>query len=94
MGYRRFYYTFWRSPLDDGKSLTAFGHKLLTQRLGVQSYKLDVKDFTSLMIKGLYQKLDGPFYKQKSKLFLYDDKDLVILQLYGEKMGTYLTNDD
>jgi hypothetical protein len=93
MGYRRFYYTFWRSPLDNGKSLSAFGHKLLSQKLQVTFHKLDVMEFTSSMIKGLYQKLDGPFFKKGAKLFLYDEKDVVILHLYGESMKAYLTHD-
>jgi len=94
IGRGRFFYTFWRNPLDQGMALSAYGHLLLRDKLKISAHSLQTEKFTSKMIKGLYEKLEGPFFKRGDKLIVYHDKDFVTLQLFGDKVGAYLGRDE
>lgn len=88
---------FWRDPYSDSLQLSSLGNQVY--RRAKKPYIFAVTRPASANVwRHLKNCLEGPFHLNEKKLYLYDDKDLVIVQLHSGDFVKFvenqLTNDD
>jgi len=83
----------WQHPDAWTLQLRKNGRKILDQ-MGMKSYliKLTHQDFTSNVYLKLYKCLEGPFYINTPQLWLYLEKDYIMMTLLDNDLKKIIRN--
>lgn len=82
---------FWKGPEKDNLQLSGLGFKAL--RREIKPYIFVISDTISSRVwMNLKYYFEGPFYIDGRKLYLFDDKDFVIVQLHNGDFAKYIVN--